>query len=332
MTIPAQEPKGPLPFSTWLPLIAGGVYGLVLRLLFSGMIIGGEQMPTVMAAAFVYAVPFAVGAITIYLAERVTRRSWVFYVFVPWLAVALFVGGTAVALIEGLICIAMALPLFCLLGSAGGLLMGLICRLRKRPVRTLQSIALLPLLMAAGEHLIPSRNDIDQVQRSVHIAAAPADVWKLILNPRDMRPEELQGGLAYRIGVPYPVQAITERAEVGAVRKSFWQKGVQFDERISAIEPERFIAWTYQFTPESFPAGSMDEHVVIGGQYFDLLDTRYTLTPENGGTRLDLDVRFRATTKFNWYAVPLANYMLNDTAGVLLNFYRQRAEHVATRR
>nr|WP_298147000.1 hypothetical protein [uncultured Pseudomonas sp.] len=313
-----------LPFSAWLPFVIGGAYGLLLRLIFSGN--GVSSLPDVMAGAFVYAVPFAVGAITIYLAEQRTRRSWLFYAFAPWLSVGLFVGGAGLALIEGLICIVMALPLFLILGSAGGLVMGLICRFRNRPLRTVQSISLLPLVLLLGEGLIPAGDRISGLERSLYIAAPPSAVWQLILNPSDIRPDELAGGLAYRIGVPYPIQARTQAEGVGGLRRSTWASGVSFDERITAWQPNRYIAWRYEFHPDSFPPGTMDEHVVIGGEYFDLLDSAYQLIPEAGGTRLQLRVNFRTSTKFNWYAQPLARLMLGDTAEVLLGFYKQRAE------
>ncbi|MES2819471.1 MAG: SRPBCC family protein, partial [Pseudomonadota bacterium] len=253
-------------------------------------------------------------------------RGWLFSGFAPWLSVGLFVGGSGLALIEGLICIAMALPLFLVIGSAGGLVMGLICRLRNRRLRTVQSISLLPLLMVLGEGLIPAGNGITRLERSLYIAAPPAEVWQLILNPSDIRPEELDGGLAYRIGVPYPIQARTLEEKVGGIRRSTWARGVSFDERITDWQPDQHLAWTYEFGANSFPPGTMDEHVVIGGEYFDLLDTAYRLTPEPGGTRLQMSISFRTSTKFNWYAVPLAKLMIGDTAQVLLGFYKQRAE------
>jgi len=56
--------------------------------------------------------------IAVYLAEARRDRSWLFYLFAPWISACVFVLGTALALIEGSICIAMALPLF-LVADAG---------------------------------------------------------------------------------------------------------------------------------------------------------------------------------------------------------------------
>jgi hypothetical protein len=66
--------------------------------------------------------------------------------------------------------------------------------------------------------------------------------------------------------------------------------------------------------------------VVLGGKHFDLLSTAYTLTPVNRGTRLDIQVRYRVSTNFNWYANPWARFLVSDTASAILTFYKNRAE------
>lgn len=273
------------PFPTILPFIWGGAYGLILRLLFSGHVLAGMKLPGAMATSFAVVVPIAIGAITVYMAERKARRSFLVYIFAPWLSVTLFVAGTAIALIEGSICIAMAMPLFLLLGSFGGLVMGIVCRFRNDPIRTVQSIAILPFLFARHE-----------------------------------------GGLAYAIGVPYPVEAHLLAPGRGGIRHSVWQHGVSFDEKITSWDEYHHMTWQYSFDANSFPPGSMDEHVVIGGEYFDLNETTYTLTPVAGGTRLDIAITYRVSTGFNWYAIPMAKIFISSTADALLNLYKNRAE------
>lgn len=139
----------------------------------------------------------------------------------------------------------------------------------------------------------------------------------------------MENGIAYKIGVPYPIEARTIEARVGGKRQLLWQRGVSFEEEITDWQENRHIAWKYLFTPESFPKGSLDDHVVIGGQYFDIEDTSYTLTPERNGTRLTVQVGTRVSTNFNWYADLCARYLIGDTAETILNFYKQRAQAIA---
>lgn len=137
----------------------------------------------------------------------------------------------------------------------------------------------------------------------------------------------MKDGLAYMIGVPYPREAITQTAPDGSrVRKLRWAKDVSFDEPITAWEENCFVRWTYAFKPDSFPPGALDDHVLIGGKYFDLVDTAYRLTPEAGGTRLDIVVNYRVSTNFNWYAAWWGRVLVDDSAQAILHFYKHRGE------
>ena len=63
------------------------------------------------------------------------------------------------------------------------------------------------------------------------------------------------------------------------------------------------MRWTYHFAPDSFPPHALDDHVQIGGHYFDIIDTTYTLRPlDSTSTRLDIQMHYRVSTDFNWYA------------------------------
>ncbi|HEY1089547.1 MAG TPA: SRPBCC domain-containing protein, partial [Burkholderiaceae bacterium] len=138
-----NEPRV-LPFPNWWPLIVGALVGVAFRLIFTG---DAGNAFAAMNGAFIYFVPIAVGAITVYVAELKEKRTWLYYAFAPMAANSLFVVGTLVILIEGLICIIIVLPLFCMLGAIGGLMMGAICRVAKRRKGVVCSFAALPLLL-----------------------------------------------------------------------------------------------------------------------------------------------------------------------------------------
>jgi hypothetical protein len=73
-----------------------------------------------MAGGFIFCAPLAVGALTVYLAERRERRSWGYYFYAPFLATMLFVAGSLLVMIEGIICAIVIVPMFAVLaGSAG---------------------------------------------------------------------------------------------------------------------------------------------------------------------------------------------------------------------
>jgi hypothetical protein len=320
---PRNEPRRRMPFAWFWPMLAGALVALVLRIVFSG---GPGHRFSPMLGSFVYFVPAVCGAVTVYLAERTGRRSWGYYLWAPWVATALFVTGTLAVFIEGIICAIVIIPLFAVMGSVGGLAMGIVCRITNWPKPALYGFALVPLLLGGIEPQLPNPDQFSQTSRTLFIAAPASRVWHSLNEARDIQPGEVGEAWAYRIGVPMPMSGVTVDTPEGRVRQVQWQKNVHFEEIITDWQPERVLKWRYRFTPASFPAGALDDHVMIGGQYFDLRDTTYTLTPRDGGTDLRIDVSWRLSTRFNWYADRVLQALLGNGSENILRFYKARSE------
>lgn len=305
------------------PLAAGVVAGIALRLIFSG---APEEPYAPMMASFILLSPLLVGAVTVYVAERQVRRSWGYYFLFPFIANVLYVVGTLLILIEGWICAILIVPLFAVLGGVGGLIMGAICRATNWPKQTLYSFAALPLLLGAFESRLDLPQRLDSVERRMLIQAPPAQVWRQLWEVRDIRPEEVDRAWMYRIGVPLPQAGVTRSTAVGLVRRITMGKGIRFDQVYGDWRPQRYVHWTYRFADDSFPSGALDDHVRIGGHYFDLKTTSYTLTPHGDATELAIRMQYRVSTQFNWYAEPIARWLMGDFEETVLDFYRRRAE------
>jgi hypothetical protein len=323
MPTPPPAPKHLLAFSKWWPLLAGALTGIALRLAFWGK--PGEVL-AVMSAAFIYLAPIAVGAVTVYLAERRRRQDWGYYVLAPALANTLFVLGTLAILVEGLICAIIILPMFWVLGAIGGTIMGAICRTTRWPRPTVGAFAALPLALGIFPLHGLDEERIGSIERTIRVEASPADIWRQIHDVRDIRPEEVDAAWIYRIGVPLPIAGVTEHTPTGWVRKITMGKHVHFDQVVADWSENHHVRWTYRFDDDSFPAGALDDHVRIGGHYFDLIDTEYTLTPEDArSTLLRIRMRYRVTTQFNWYADAVARLLIGNFEEVILGFYDHRA-------
>lgn len=312
-----------LPFSGFYPVLAGVMVGLLLRLLFSGKA-GGPW--SAMAGSFIFLAPLLVGAVTVYVAETIKRRTWSYYFWAPFEANLFFVFGTLIIMVEGLICALVIMPLFAGLGALGGVAMGLVCRVTHWPKQAIYSLAVLPIALGLGGDYLPTPTVLSSVQRSIVVNAPPAQVWQQLNNTRHIQPEEFGATWAARIGVPMPQSGVTELTAQGRVRKSLWDKKVHFDEPITDWQPERYMRWTYRFDPTSFPPHALDDHVMIGGHYFDLHDTSFTLTPVAGGTRLDIQAHYRVSTQFNFYADRVAQLLLGNMFETGLAFYKHRSE------
>jgi uncharacterized protein YndB with AHSA1/START domain len=321
------------PFSNWYPFVAGLASGLLLRLIFWGEP-GGPW--SAMAGAFIYLAPMVVGAVTVYVGETIKRRAWAYYFTAPFIANLIFIMGTLVIMWEGLICAIVIAPLFALLGSLGGLAMGAICRITNWPKQAVLSLALLPIALGLGGDYLPTPDVFSSVERSVVIQAPPAQVWQQLNNARDIQPAEFGATWAAYIGVPMPRSGVTQ-VNVNAqgvserVRNSLWDKAVHFDEPITDWQPERYMRWTYRFDATSFPPHALDDHVMIGGRYFDLHDTSFTLTPVATGTRLDIQTHYRVSTQFNFYADAVAQLLMGDMLETDLVFYKRRSEAAQTK-
>ncbi len=333
MTIPndpafAAE-RTSLPFRRWYPLAAGLLAGLVLRFLFSGAP-GGNW--SAMAGAFIYAAPIVVGAVTVYVAERLKRRSWPYYFWAPFLANCFFVLGTLLIMIEGLICAIIIVPLFALLGALGGLAMGLVCRLTNWPKQTLYALAALPLTLGFAGDLLPTPQEFSRIERSIVINAPPDVIWQQLAYAKDINADDFKGTWAAKIGVPMPQAGVVSyepgASPTGYIRHAHWDKKVHFDGLITDWKPGHYMRWTYRFAPDSFPPHALDDHVMIGGHYFDLIDTSFKLQTEASGTRLTIATSYRVSTQFNFYADGVAQLLLGNMLDTATGFYKRRSEKV----
>ena len=312
------------PFTNWLPFLAGIAAGIVFRLAFWGK---PGQPYAAMMASFIFLCPAVVGAVTVYVAERSRRRTWSYYFWAPFFANLAFVIGTLVIMIEGLICGVIIAPFLAVVGGVAGLIMGAVCRVTKWPKQVLLSFGVLPLVLGGFEAGLPVPVRIGTVERSVLVEAAPESIWRQILNAENIQPAELEHAWIFRIGVPLPLAGLTRQTSEGAVRRVTMGKNVYFDEVITESREPHFVRWVYRFHEDSFPPYALDEHVVIGGHYFDLIDTSYTLTPRGRQTELKVRMRYRVSTQFNWYADPVAQILLGNMEESNLNFYRRRSEN-----
>ncbi len=312
-----------LPFRVWWPLAAGVLFGIALRLVFS-QTPGGIY--AAMAGSFIYLAPLGVGAVTVFVAERQARRSWGYYFGAPFVANVLFIAGTMLVMLEGLICAILIIPVFSAFGALGGVVMGTICRMTNWPKQAVMSFALLPLLAAPIEGRFELPSTLSTVESAIYVAAPPARVWRQIVDPGPIRSEDVAQAWVFRIGVPLPVAGTLDAEPEGRrVRRVSMLKQIRFDEVITHWDEPRYLRWTYRFDEDSFPAHALDDHVRIGGHYFDFVDTSYSLEPAGEGTRLRVRMSYRVSTRFNWYAEPVARWLLGNVARVNIEYYGRQA-------
>jgi len=309
----------------------GVIYGVTLRVLVSpGRWPWHSQTATyVMTIAFLFLGPVVIGLITINEAEATGQTSIPEWIFAPWVPMLLTCGVTILFKIEGWICLVMALPVTLVGASIGGVIAGVLARRERIANRsTLACIAMLPLLFAMLESQRTATISVRTVQSDIRIHASAATVWQNIEQVPTIQPTELRPTWTHKIGFPLPVAAILSHPGVGGVRTASFEHGLTFFETVTIWQPERRLAFSIKADTAHIPLTTLDEHVTIGGRYFDVLDGEYLIEPlPNGDVLLHLVSHQRLSTDFNGYAGFWSDAVMQNLQTSILEVIQHRCEH-----
>jgi hypothetical protein len=316
----------PWPFV--LGALVGAGYGFLFRI-WSGAKVPLFQhaMTGTMTFSFLALGSLCIGMLASYTVERDGRRNPFLWLLAPWPAVFLACALSVAFKLEGAICLIFALPgaLFC--SSIGGLIGGALARRRARRA-LVGCFALLPFLLAPVETMLTPPTETRTVASQIVIHAAAATVWKNIERVPAIAPGELRETWAQRIGFPRPIEATLSYEGVGGVRHASFERGVMFIETVTAWQPEHRLAFGINADAANIPPTTLDEHVTIGGRYFDVLDGEYRLEPlPNGDILLHLTSHQRLSTNFNGYAGLWTDAVMQNLQASILTVIQHRCEH-----
>ncbi len=306
----------------------GLVYGLVIRFAFETAFL--SRFGGLMAWAFLLGVPFAMGFITIFVIERREPQPlWVWFAC-PWVPVLAGALGTFLVLAEGIICIAMFLPIALACATIGGVLAGTIVHLSNSTKANdviAGAVLLLPMMIAPWEQNILFAKEIHTTENSIDITAAAPVIWSNIERVRAIQASELPNSWSHRIGFPDPVEATLSHQGIGGVRHASFSGGVLFIETIDDWQREKRLAFSIRAQTDQIPNTTLDEHVRVGGPFFDVLHGEYRLERRNGNVvRLHLSSQQRLSTDFNWYARIWSDAIMSDLQGRILKVIKARCE------
>jgi hypothetical protein len=257
--------------------ITGAVIGLILVSLGVLMIRTGNYGLTLFVA-----LPVAVGAF----------GSWVMR---PKTAVKAAIAGMVANLIaslaflasgfEGIICIAMALPLAIPLGALGGWLAYGPAR-KRTLVSGTAMLALLPLGVGTLGFDITAKPDVFQVRSSIEIAAPPERVWKHVVSFSELPPPD---EWYFKTGIAYPMRARIDGAGPGAVRYCEFSTG-PFVEPIQVWDEPHLLRFAVTQNPAPMNEWSPYANVMPRHLHGYLISKQgqFLLTPlPNGHTLLE---------------------------------------------
>ncbi len=313
-------------------VLLGLAYGLFTRFVF-GLEIWRDFFE-VMSLAFIFGMPLSLGFIAVWFGPYRSSRRGIELIVMPWLSsiACLF---CALALVwEGIICVIIWLPLVLILSAIGGLLAGLCLKIFKSPRDRnycVVAVALLPFAVAPLEQFRAAASETKTVPTQIKIYA-PADVvWNQIRSVPLISEREQHFSFAHLMGFPRPLEARLEGEGVGAVRYATFEHGVLFVETITEWQEPKRLSFSIRADTAHIPPTTFDEHVIIGGKYFDVLNGTYSIEDIGGGeVILHLSSEQRLSTRFNFYSHFWTEYLMADLQNYILKIIKRRCETTTT--
>jgi uncharacterized membrane protein YhaH (DUF805 family) len=240
------------------------------------------------------ATPFIQGMVVGWAFNRREARSSAETVSVVWLSLFLVAGSILLFALEGVLCVAMALPLAAIVALLGGMIGRAIAN-RRGPTGLGYAATLFVLPTGALMEKISTVAPIYEVVTSVDVAAPPSVVWSRVVQFDQIRERP---AWYFRAGIAYPIRATIVGNGPGAIRRCEFSTGA-FVEPITVWDEPRRLAFDVVEQPPPLRELSIYSKVYaphING-YFSSTRGEFRLIPAAGGhTRLE---------GHTWYSVAI---------------------------
>jgi len=309
-------------------LIALGIptlYAIAVRLLFG--IRDWSDLFSVMSSTFIFLLPTIIGALTVYLSDRKRVERISYRIFAPWIPIFLFLIITLGLAIEGWACWLMILPIFLIGASIGGLVGGYLKLYKRNDRLNISLLILLPFFISPIEQLIDNIPGTYEAYTYIDIQAPAERIWDQVTQVTTIEEAEDTGYLSRFLGFPRPLRAELDYRGIGASREAIFTNGLIFKETVSQYEENKKMVFSIKANTYEIPSTTLDEHILIGGDYFDVLEGTYELEKlEKGTYRLHLYSTFKMNTTFNFYAGWWGKHIMKDIQHNILKVEKKRAE------
>jgi hypothetical protein len=276
---------------------------------------------------YIFTLPLILGAIPVLFSTKEQLQSYKTYLLLPWGIVMTFFVLSYVSGFEGMICLVMIVAPFLLLGTLGAFVFRLIKLKQEGKGTKLYVSLLLPFIVLLGENNIQVTDQFHTVSTSIEINSEKTKVWENIKNVRNIKSREIESHFIHFIGIPKPLNGELDKNALGGIRSITWDKGIKFKEIIKTWDEGNGFAYDIKVDPNSIPPTTLDEHVMIGGKYFDVIEGSYKIDNLSETKNIvTLTCKYRVTTNLNFYSRFCADYVLNDFNEMILEVIKKRSE------
>lgn len=288
-----------------------------------------EHSGGVVSLAFIFSVPFACGGLGVAIGRMAGSDRWALYALgIPFLALMIGLIISMVTGFEAAICVIMALPI--LLGGAalGGLLAHALLPKNQPSPRLFMTLAVfIPFVAAWIEGSMDWPSEMKSITNTIVIEASAEDIWPEIASVDAIPAAQIRNSWIYWIGFPKPIAATLDHDGVGGVRIATFERDVSFFEEVTEWDKPHKLSFTIHADPEFVPQSAFDQHIIVGGRFYDVLDGTYEIEPLGPNRcRLHLTSNHRLSTRFNAYAAWWSEQIMDQIQGSILDVIRSRAE------
>lgn len=279
------------------------------------------------SVSYIFVLPIVLGAIPVLFSTKEQLKAYTSYLLWPWMITLTFFLLAYVTNFEGMICLVIIVAPFLVLGTIGAFIFRLIKIKEKGTGTKLYASLVLPFLILGFESDFKATDQFHTVTTSIEINADKLQVWENIKNVRNIRTDEIEPHFVHLIGIPKPLNGALDRDGVGGIRHITWEKGIKFEETITSWDERNGFTYDIHVDPRSISPKTLDEHVMIGGRYFNVLKGSYkidSIAPQK--SLVILSCTYRVTTNLNWYSKLWADFILNDFNKMILEIIEKRSE------
>lgn len=313
------------------------LYGLSVRLLYGAF----DGILGIMSLSFLLLVPFVIGYLTVILMPYKKTSTSTGAFFRPWLTCLVLLFVTILLSVEGAICWVMIFPIFATFAGIGGI----VAHNRQKRLYDVDDemdidkkdweqqsglqislLVLLPLVVGfvEGDRVLTPK--VMAISKTITIHASAEKVWQQLVAKDAVQQNKKQVSFASILGFPHHLRTTLNESAVGGKRLAMYEKGLTFQETITAYQPQQKLVLRIDTDPSTISPDVLDEHIVIGGKHVDILEDVYELAATtNGDSRLTLSSTFYINTPFNWYAGVWAHFLMSDILKTELLSIEQRA-------
>jgi len=279
------------------------------------------------SVTYIFTLPLILGAIPVLFSTKEQLESYTTYLIIPWGITLIFFLLAWGLDFEGMICLVIIVVPFLFLGTLGAFIFRLIKLKNQDNGTKLYASLFLPLLILGIETNFQATDQIHTVSTAIEIEADKSKIWDNVKNVKDIQPDEIETHFVHLIGIPEPLNGEIDKEGIGGTRHITWDKGIKFEEKITSWDDSNGFTYDINVDPNSIPPTTLDEHVMIGGKYFDVLNGSYKIEKlSEEKSKVILTCSYRVTTNLNLYSKLWADFILDDFNKMILEVVKKRSE------